>query len=72
LPHHNTFGKRWAAGVARLLPGAALLGIDERTGMLNDGANGGWRVLGGGGVTVYQNGQVVAYDSAETIPPTFT
>src|ERR1700674_2213174 len=34
LPHHNTFGKRWAPLLSELLPNAVLLGIDERTGML--------------------------------------
>ena len=37
LPHHNTFGKRWAAQLTTLLPDAVLLGIDEHTGMIEDG-----------------------------------
>jgi len=37
LPHHNTFGKIWAARVAKQLPEVVLLGIDERTGMIDDG-----------------------------------
>jgi cyanophycinase len=52
LPHHNTFGKNWAGKLKGLLPGVILLGIDEYTGILDEG--GGWRVLGGGGVTVYR------------------
>ncbi len=36
LPHHNTFGKKWASQLTRLLPNAVLLGIDEQTGMLDE------------------------------------
>src|SRR6266516_1105247 len=59
LPHHNTFGKGWAQRLSKLLPDAVLLGIDERTGMLDDG-NGerktAWRVYGQGAVTLYRKG----------------
>jgi cyanophycinase len=37
LPHHNTFGKSWAPCLLSKLPGMTLLGIDERTGLLDDG-----------------------------------
>jgi len=57
LPHHNTFGKGWAPRLAALLPQSLLLGIDERTGMLNDGPGGAWRVYGQGAVTVYRAGR---------------
>ncbi len=59
LPHHNTFGKGWVARLEHLLPEAVLLGIDERTGMLDDAANGRmveWRVYGQGSVTLYHQG----------------
>src|SRR5215472_9506334 len=45
LPHHDTFGKGWAQQLAALLPGVVLLGIDERTALIDDGENGrkiGW------------------------------
>ena len=51
LPHHNTFGKGWAQQLTSLLPGVVLLGIDERTGMLDECEEGrkiGWRVYGKG------------------------
>jgi cyanophycinase len=57
LPHHNTFGKGWAARLLKELPGVTLLGIDERTGMLDDGLGLEWSVLGQGAVTVYCQGQ---------------
>jgi cyanophycinase len=57
LPHHDTFGKSWAPELAQRLPGAVLIGIDEQTGMLNDGPDGRWQVYGDGpgGVTLYKN-----------------
>jgi cyanophycinase len=57
LPHHDTFGKRWAPRLAELLPSSVLIGIDERTGMLDDSDEGRWRVYGQGAVTLYHEGQ---------------
>ena len=56
LPHHDTFGKDWAPRLTRLLPGRLLIGIDEETGLLNDGEAGQWTVYGKGAVTVYEPG----------------
>jgi cyanophycinase len=56
MPHHDTFGKDWAPRLTRLLPGRLLIGIDEETGLLNDGAAGEWTVYGNGVVTVYEPG----------------
>ena len=75
LPHHNTFGKGWASQMTRLLPNAVLLGIDERTGMLDDGAEGkkkGWRVYGQGAVTLYRHGQPTTYRAGESFNDDFT
>ncbi len=66
LPHHNTFGKNWAAQLAALLPADVLLGIDERTGMLDDGPDGRWNVYGQGAVTLYRGGQVLTYGPGES------
>lgn len=55
LPHHNRFGKSWAPMLALRLAGVVLIGIDEQTGMLNNGPAGRWQVYGPGGVTLYQN-----------------
>ncbi len=63
LPHHNTFGKGWAARLAELLPDSVLLGIDERTAMLDDGAGSAWRVYGQGAVTLYRDGRPTVYAS---------
>jgi len=69
LPHHNTFGKAWAPRLSKLLPDVVLLGIDERTGMLDDGDEGrkvGWRVYGQGTVTLYHKGQSKVYRAGES------
>ncbi len=58
LPHHNTFGQQWAAKLAELLPDTILVGIDERTGMLNDGPDSHWQVYGRGVVTLYRGSEV--------------
>ena len=74
LPHHNTFGKGWAPRLSRLLPDVVLLGIDERTGMLDDGDEGrkvGWRVYGQGAVTLYRKGQSKVYRAGESFREDF-
>jgi cyanophycinase len=69
LPHHNTFGKIWAARVAKQLPGVVLLGIDERTGMIDDGdrtQGTPWRVYGKGAITLYHDGKPTIYRNGES------
>lgn len=56
LPHHNTFGKSWASRLLEISQ-VTLVGIDEGTGMLDDGA-GLWTVYGAGDVTLYRNQEV--------------
>ena len=56
LPHHNTVGQSWAFKLTELLPDTTLIGIEERTGMLNDGPGGRWQVYGQGVVTLYRDG----------------
>ena len=64
LPHHNTFGKSWASRLLEIVQ-LTLIGIDEQTGMLNDGAR-TWTVYGGGDVTLYQNRQVETYQAGRS------
>ena len=66
IPHHNTFGQRWASDLAKTLPGVVLVGIDEQTGTLDDGLRGEWNVYGLGAVTLYRNGKSSAYHPGET------
>lgn len=74
LPHHNTFGKGWAAQMSKLLPNAVLLGIDERTGMLDDGPGAkktSWCVYGQGAVTLYRHGQPTVYRTGTSFNDSF-
>ncbi|RPI94555.1 MAG: hypothetical protein EHM40_06110 [Chloroflexi bacterium] len=64
LPHHNTFGKSWAARLLDLSQ-AALIGIDEQTGMIDDGVQ-TWTVYGAGSVTLYRNQQVEIHPSGKS------
>jgi cyanophycinase len=56
LPHHNTFGKGWASRLLEISQ-VTLVGIDEGTGVIDDGA-GTWTVYGTGDVTLYRNQKV--------------
>ena len=58
LPHHDTFGKGWAPRLVRQIPDVTLIGIDEQTGMLNDGDHDSWNAYGAGTVTLYREGRV--------------
>jgi cyanophycinase len=64
LPHHNTFGKSWASRLLEITQ-VTLLGIDEQTGMIDDGAQ-TWMVYGGGSVTLYRNQQLETYEAGKT------
>ena len=66
LPHHNTFGESWATELAQRLPDILLIGIDEETGMINDGPEGQWQIYGKGSVTLYSRHQCRSYLRDET------
>jgi cyanophycinase len=61
LPHHDTFGRTWAARLHKLLPHTVLLGIDEETGLICRPSAGRGQVHGKGRVTLYRNGQIDAF-----------
>lgn len=54
LPHYDTFGERWVPSAREALPGAVLLGLDERTAAVWDGT---WRAVGPGRVVVWTGDQ---------------
>ena len=64
LPHHNTFGRSWASRLLEI-PGVTLVGIDEQTGMIENG-NQTWTVYGAGEVTLYRNQDVEIHPSGRT------
>jgi len=66
LPHHDTFGKRWAKPLRAMLPGVTLIGIDGQTGMLNDAPDGQWQVYGAGAVTLYRQGSPAVFSAGQT------
>lgn len=65
LPHHNSFGRRWAPKLLKEIPNVTLIGIDEETGMIDDGENNSWNVYGAGEVTLYRDGQVETYKAGK-------
>lgn len=66
IPHHNTSGKGWVPHLVALLPEDVIIGIDEQTGMIDDGADGQWNIYGKGFVTRYKDGEVKSYHPGET------
>jgi cyanophycinase len=64
LPHYNTFGHRWIESAQEAAPELTLLGLDERTAAVWDGA---WRAAGAGSVTVIVDGQPRSFKSGERI-----
>lgn len=66
LPHHNTFGKSWGPSLTRELPDVSLIGIDEQTGMIDNGQNSTWTVHGRGSVTIYRQNQVETHQTGKT------
>ncbi len=56
LPHHNTFGKSWAAELSQRLPDKTLVGVDEQTGILRYADDDNWLVAGKGSATIYKEG----------------
>ena len=60
--------------MSKLLPNAVLIGIDERTGMLDDGPGekrASWRVYGQGAVTLYRNGKPTVYRAGASFNDSF-
>ena len=65
LPHHNGFGRAWSPRVLQALPAATLIGIDERTGIINSHAS-DWTVFGSGQVTLYRGGASSVHSRGES------
>jgi len=66
IPHHDSFGKRWAPKLLKEIPNVTLIGIDEETGMIDDGEDHSWNVYGPGEVTLYRNGNIETYRIGKT------
>lgn len=67
VPHHNTFGQEWASSLTASFQDDVIIGVDEQTGMVDDGTEGEWTILGKGEVTLYERGRIKTYRSGETL-----
>ena len=65
IPHHDTFGKAWASHLLTSLPEDVIIGIDEETGMIDDGPDGEWNIYGKGLITLYKGGEARTYHPGE-------
>jgi len=66
IPHYDTFGQDWLPHLQALLPEDTIIGIDEQTGMIDDGAHGKWNVYGKGSVTRWKAGKTKFYGPGQT------
>ena len=66
VPHHNTFGKDWVSSLAPSIPRDVIVGVDEQTGLINEGKENEWTVSGKGVATLYRGGETRTYHSGET------
>jgi cyanophycinase len=65
VPHYDTFGQGWMSRLAMEHQDIQYIGIDEETGMINEGPQGQWQVYGKGKVTLWQKHQVSTYPAGE-------
>jgi cyanophycinase len=65
LPHFDTFGHRWVESAQESAPGLCLLGIDERSAAVWDGAR--WLAAGPGAVTVIKGSRVTRFTSGQEV-----
>lgn len=65
VPHHNTFGKSWIPRLQTKIPDVTLIGIDEQTGIMNNGT-GQWTVSGGGTVNLYSGSVTTLLHSGDS------
>lgn len=65
LPHFDTFGHRWIESARQALPGATLLGIDERSAAVWHKS--AWQAMGPGTVTVIKAGKTRRFESGQEV-----
>ncbi|HMK64615.1 MAG TPA: Type 1 glutamine amidotransferase-like domain-containing protein [Thermodesulfobacteriota bacterium] len=66
IPHYDTFGQGWMNRLSLEYPDILYIGIDEETGMINEGPRGQWHVYGKGRVTLYRRPQFNVYSRGES------
>jgi cyanophycinase len=65
LPHFDTFGQRWVESAQAAAPSLGLLGVDERSAAVWDGAR--WVAAGPGAVTVVRRSKLQRFVSGEEV-----
>jgi cyanophycinase len=65
LPHFDTFGHKWVESAQAAAPDLCLLGIDERSAAVWDGAR--WLAAGPGAVTVINRNKVARFTSGHEV-----
>lgn len=65
LPHYDTFGHKWVESARAAAPDMTLLGVDERSAAVWDGA--AWLATGPGAVTVISGAKTARFASGERI-----
>ncbi len=65
LPHFDTFGQRWIESAQAAAPELCLLGVDERSAAVWDGAR--WLAAGPGAVTVINRSKVARFTAGQEV-----
>jgi cyanophycinase len=65
LPHYDTFGHKWVQSAQAAAPDLTLLGVDERSAAVWDGAT--WLAAGPGAVTVINGDKVTHFTSGRRV-----
>jgi cyanophycinase len=65
MPHFDTFGQRWVESAQAAAPDLCLLGVDERSAAVWDGAR--WLAAGPGAVTVINRAKVAHFASGQEV-----
>jgi cyanophycinase len=65
LPHYDTFGHKWVESAQAAAPELGLLGVDERSAAIWDGAR--WWAAGPGSVTVINGRKVSRFASGQEV-----
>jgi cyanophycinase len=61
IPHHDTSGRKWVPALQKDLPEHTIIGIDEQTGIIDDGLKRRWNVYGRGTATIYRHDRIRRY-----------
>lgn len=69
FPHHDPKKKTWAGQQAQENPDMLFFGVEEETGLINDGPQGRWKVYGKGTVTLYSHDLCRSFRTGEIVVP---